>query len=785
MPASGLRARPLGLATALALLAGVLMVQWFPALPSLATSLVLGVFAAIACWRWPRPRLLAVVVFGVALACVHGRWALDQQLPASLSGRVLQVEGEVLGLPLREADSLLFQFRVTGGEAATLPLRGRKLRLGWYGKAPAMSPGERWRLTVALKRPRGVVNPGGFDAEKRALEQRIAGNGYVRKMESARRLSAGGGIDAWRLRVSDRIATALPGPRARFVQALALGDTRALSDDDWDLLRLTGLTHLIAISGFHVGLVAGFGVLLVRGMYFIFSGLGRRWPRPQAMALSGLLFAIGYTALAGFALPTLRTCLMIAVIAGARMGKRAVSGMQCFALALMAVLLFDPLAVLAPGFWLSFVGVAWLLWCLPHDPEAGVVKPFLHAQAVAVLGLLPLTVWFFGQASLLGPFTNLLGIPWISLAVVPMALLGLLFGLVSDALAAACWQASAWLMDLLWRLLEWLAQSSWSLVWLPEPSLLALTLAMMAAFWLLLPRGVPGKPLALLLLLPLLWPENHRPGAGQVDIALIDVGQGLSVLVITENHALLYDAGPSNPRGLDFGEAAVLPALRGIGLASLDTLVISHGDNDHAGGSAAVRRAFPGLRVVAPEGWAGEDMSLCRRGAKWQWDGVHFQILHPPPLFPYLRNESSCVLRIEAGGTVALLPGDIGRHVEQRLVNEQADLLRANLLVAPHHGSSTSSSAAFVAAVDPDVVWIASGADNRFRLPRADAVDRYRRQGADVAGSAESGWMRLRMDGIGLHWLQRRRLDQARYWRQPAPAAALSGYAIDRNHDRE
>ena len=284
MPASGLRARPLGLATALALLAGVLMVQWFPALPSLATSLVLGVFAAIACWRWPRPRLLAVVVFGVALACVHGRWALDQQLPASLSGRVLQVEGEVLGLPLREADSLLFQFRVTGGEAATLPLRGRKLRLGWYGKAPAMSPGERWRLTVALKRPRGVVNPGGFDAEKRALEQRIAGNGYVRKMESARRLSAGGGIDAWRLRVSDRIATALPGPRARFVQALALGDTRALSDDDWDLLRLTGLTHLIAISGFHVGLVAGFGVLLVRGMYFICSGLGRHWPRPQAMA---------------------------------------------------------------------------------------------------------------------------------------------------------------------------------------------------------------------------------------------------------------------------------------------------------------------------------------------------------------------------------------------------------------------------------------------------------------------------------------------------------------------
>lgn len=785
MAADGASFPPLGLATAVALLIGVLLVQLSPGLPPVSISAVVVAAAGIAFWRWPSSRLFSALVFGVALAAAHGRWAVDIRLDDALAGRVLQIEGEVLGLPLREHDSVRFEFRVRGGEAAARPLEGRKVRLGWYGPSPSIVPGESWRLKVSLKPPRGVLNPGGFDSEKRALEQRLAGTGHVRDVASARRLSTAGGIDAWRLRLSNRMAVALPGDRARFVQALALGDTRALSDSDWALLRVTGLTHLIAISGFHVGLVAGFGVLLMRGLYFVFGGWGRRWPRPQALALSGLVFAIGYTALAGFALPTLRTCLMIATIAVAHMFRRSASGAQCFALALIAVLLFDPLSVLAPGFWLSFAGVAWLLWCLPHDPDSGVVRPFLQAQAVAVLGLLPFTVWFFGQASLLGPFTNLIGIPWISLVVVPMALLGLLLSPLSETLAAWCWQTSAWLMDGLWRCLEWLGQSPWSLLWLPEPDALALSLALCAAFWLLLPRGVPGKPLALLLLLPLLWPNIERPSRGEVDIALIDVGQGLSVLVTTERHALLFDAGPASERGLDLGESAVVPALRGTGLKNLDVLLLSHGDNDHVGGSEAVRRAFPGVRVLAPEGWAGEGMDVCRRGARWKWDDVNFQILHPPPHYPYLRNDSSCVLRVEAGGTVALLPGDIGKHVEARLVHEQAQALRADLLVAAHHGSDTSSTAEFVAAVDPKLVLVATGAYSRFRLPKQDVVQRYRQRGADVAGSVESGWLRVRMSDRGLRDLQRRRVDQARYWRQPAPAEALSGYATGRNHDHE
>jgi competence protein ComEC len=766
------------LATAGALLAGVLLAQRLPALPPAWVACIAIVAILLAAWRWPRWRWWAVLAFGLVWAALHGRWALDLQLPQADSGRVMQVQGRVLGLPQQHEDGVHFHLRVEGGDALARSLQGRRLRVGWYGPGARVHAGEHLALSVTVKRARGVLNPGGFDAEKRTLEQRVAANAYVRDGKSVRRMAPPRGIDAWRQRLSGRIDASLPDGRGRFVQALALGDTRGLQDADWDLLRATGLTHLIAISGFHVGLVAGFGALLARCLYYGLPMLGRRWPRPQAMALAGLLFALGYTALAGFALPTLRTSLMIAVIALARMRRRASSGAQCFALALAAVLLFDPLAVLAPGFWLSFVGVAWLLWCLPQERGAGIVRPFLKSQAVAVVGLLPLTVWFFGMASLLGPLTNLLGIPWISLVVVPLALLGLLCSLFSPTLAAGCWHSSAWLMEMFWRGLQWLGQSPAALAWLPEPNLAALLLAMLGAFWLLLPRGVPGKPLAFLLLLPLLWPRLDLPARGEVDIALVDVGQGLSVLVLTENHVLLYDAGPAGLRGMDYGESAVVPALRALGVRKLDAMVLSHGDNDHAGGAKAVLRAFPRARVLAPEVWAGEGMSPCLREDGWEWDGVRFRILHPPPLFPYLRNESSCVLRIEAGGRVALLPGDIGRHVEARLVKEQAGALRADLLVAPHHGSDSSSSGDFMQAVRPGVVLLANAAENRFRLPKADVVARYRQQGADLAGTAESGWMRLRLAPEGLRWIERRRQDRARYWRVAAPPEASSGYAI-------
>lgn len=769
---------PLGLAVAVSVLAGALLVQVLPALPP---YLALAPALLLAGWAGMKPgygRLLAAVLMGVVLACAHGRWALDQQWPAAYAGADVRVTGTVEGLVQADTDSTRFSFRVKSANGVgAARLQGRKLRLTWYRTTTRLEPGSRWQLPVRLRPPAGVVNPGGFDFERRALEQRIAATGYVRDGDGLRKLADGSGIDFVRERYSRAIAQALPGPGARFVQALALGDTRGLSDQDWAVLRATGLTHLIAISGFHVGMVAGLAALLAGLCYRVLPMLGRHWPKPQGMAGCSLLAAAGYTALAGFALPTVRTLLMIAAVLLARLLRRPQRLGDAWALALITVLLVDPLSVLSAGFWLSFLGVAWLVWCLPYERERSARVAFLQAQGVAMLGLLPLTVWFFSQTSLSAPLVNLVGIPWISLGVAPLAVLGLLVYPLSSTLGQGLWQLSAWLMEVLWSGLEQVAQWPLSLLWLPEPTLLSLALAMLAVFWLLLPRGVPGKPLAVLLMLPLFWPTLPRPEQGQVDVRVLDVGQGLSVLVQTRNHALLYDAGPATPGGLDSGETVVAPALHALGLRHLDRLLLSHGDNDHAGGANALLRHFPLTPVLAPEGWARAGMSHCRRGQHWQWDGVTFQILHPPPLYPYLKNDSSCVLRIQAGGKVALLPGDISRTVEARLLKEQAGALPADLLVVPHHGSSGSSSATFVAAVRPRYAVFAVGRDNRFRLPREDAVARYREQGSALYDSAGSGalWFRLGPDGVQLR--ERFRFDRPRYWRHAIPMR--SGYAID------
>ncbi|HEX5757279.1 MAG TPA: ComEC/Rec2 family competence protein, partial [Arenimonas sp.] len=340
---------PLGLAVAAALLSGVLLVQLWPQLPPLW---MLPLPAMVAIWLYRRSdvlRLVGALMIGVLLACAHGQYALQLQLPSTLAGKDLWIEGEVLGLPEIGVDATRFEFRVRPGEGGAAALVGRKLRLTWYRPEVAIEPGSRWRLQAKLRPPRGVLNPGGYDFERRALEQRIAATGYVRHPQQAVQLGDASGIDALRARLSQRIADALPGDRARFVQALALGDTRALSQHDWEVLRATGLTHLIAISGFHVGMIAGWAALLVIALYRLWPALARRLPRPQGAALAALLTAAFYTALAGFALPTVRTLLMIAAVLLARLLRRPQRLGDAFALALIAVLLADPLSVLVPG----------------------------------------------------------------------------------------------------------------------------------------------------------------------------------------------------------------------------------------------------------------------------------------------------------------------------------------------------------------------------------------------------------------------------------------------------
>jgi len=759
---------PLGKAVTTGFIAGVCVALWLPALLPWSVRwilLLLGLSGWILNWRG---RWLAALLAGSGWAALHAGWVLGAQLPVTLEGRDLEITGTVISLPEIDIRRTRFRFQIDNHTYLPKALRGKLVQLIWYddfaatqpGPRTALHAGSRWQLQVRLRAPRGLSNPGGFDAEKHALAQRFVATGTVRAKRHI--LAQPSGLQAWREQMTLRIATTVDSHSARYIQALAVGDTRALTNNDWQWLRATGLTHLVAISGFHVGMVAGGVALLAAGFWYVFPWLGRTCPRPLAAALVAWVAAIIYAAVAGFALPTVRTVLMISVVVLARLIRRRIQVAASLALAALIIVAVDPLSVLAAGFWLSFAGVAWLIWCLPERRHW--LSGFLSAQMVASIGLLPLTVMLFAQASAAGPLANLLAIPWWTLVVVPLALIGTALEALYLGSGQWAWHWAAQCFE--WSLppLDWLAHSRFALWWLPQSPWFALPLALVAALCWLLPKGVPGKPLAALLWLPLLYPAHQLPKHGELQLILLDVGQGLSVLVRTAQHQLLYDTGPAMRDGFDAGERVVVPALRALGVHQLDQVIISHGDNDHAGGARAVAAIFPVAHWQVPPGLKWETAhSSCHAGKNWQWDGVRFTFLHPERHFPYLRNDSSCVLRIETVYGSVLLTGDISQLIEQRLLKAQPKALGADVVLAPHHGSSSSSHKAFIAATGAQLVLISAGHNNRFAHPRAEVVQRWQQSGAEVLNTAQSGALWVWLDTQGLS-VREQRIWRARLW---------------------
>lgn len=759
---------------ALALLVGISTVQWLPELPPHWLSGMLAATALISAWCLPRVRWLALMLFGVAWAAWCGSSAMSARLPKSWEGQDIQATGYVVGLAQTNggATSVQFQIEQASLDGQIVPWKGRA-RISWYDQPSAFpEPCSRWHLLLRLRRPRGPINPGGADGERSALAHGIAAVGYVRNDSNNRRLSVPGWcLDQLRGSLADGIQARVHDQHdAALLRAFTVGDTRGLEQNDWDVARANGISHLLAISGFHVGVAAVFGLWLSHAVYWLWPLLAVRCPRVQAQALSALASASAYGALAGLGMPTVRTMLMIAAFALARCSRRAISSAHALAIALMAILLMNPTAVLEAGFWLSFVGVAFLILCMESKGRGlrGFLSELTIGQIVMTVSLLPLTMWFFGEASLVGALSNLVAVPFVSFVIVPCALLGTLLLLLCPPCATPVLRVAEWLTHAQWWLLEQTASWPGAHWYLPAVQPWALVLATLGALWLFMPRGVPLRMLGVLLFLPLLWPARQMPAKGAFQAWLLDVGQGLAVIVRTQGHTMVYDTGARYPSEYNLGGAVVVPSLHALGIDRLDVLMISHADNDHAGGAPTVAAAFPMARR-----YSGEPARLpipteqCAAGQQWEWDGVRFRVLSPnADGLMSAANNRSCVVVVEGRAGRLLLTGDIAAAVEPQVAAALGGGPQPVLQV-PHHGSNGSSSAAFIAAIRPELGVVSAGWRNRFGHPRPEVLTRYAAASVPVFNTAVDGAVQIDFPAAGTAYVAARwRLQQRRYWRE-------------------
>jgi len=755
----------------IAFLLGVLAFQQLrdPPDPRWVGLLAVLLPVAVLSRKWRLPVVLAV---GFLWALLRAALILSHGIAPELEGRDVLVEGVVASIPAPRERGLRFDFDVQTltAEDRRQPSPGR-IQLSWYGAAPAVGVGERWRLKVRLKRPRGFMNPGGFDYEGWLFQHRIRARGYVRRDAGNLRLveqPEGHPVDRLRRRLQVAIAGVLgDSPNLGMVTALAVGERQGLSARQWQVLTRTGTNHLMAISGLHVGLVAGLVFFLVRCLWAWPGVTVLYLPAPKAAAAVALLAAAGYAALAGFAIPTQRALIMLAVAMGAVLLQRGSAASHSLALALLAVLVFDPFAVMAPGFWLSFAAVAVILLGMSgrlrvqrapgaSDSPMAVNAPGLwwkwgRVQWLVAVGLLPLTLVLFQRASLVSPIANLVAVPWMSLSVIPLTLAGALAAPVVPAAGAVLLHAADALLALLWAYLEWLSALPAALWTQHAPRGWATGCAVLGVVLLLAPRGLPGRWLAGLWLLPLFLARPPAPAPGEVWFTLLDVGQGLAAVVRTAGHTLVYDTGPRFSERFDTGRAVVVPFLREAGVDRIDLLVVSHGDNDHIGGARSILDELPVERIITgvPDKLLGTGAEACGADQAWNWDGVKFRIIHPPAGRLYKGNDGSCVLRVDSGAAGVLLPGDIEKPTERLLLDKYRPGLAAEILVAPHHGSNTSSTRAFLQTVNPGYVLFPVGYRNRFGFPKSRVTARYREQGVTLLDTAQHGAISFRLPIAG------------------------------------
>lgn len=718
----------------------------YKGIASISAGLLIGWLSAGSHWGYgPLLLVLGIILIqykSISLALVLiSSWALAINLTLSaaptpmLTQPLMKLTGQVVGLPVLSERSTRFDLLLDDDSAL-----GARVRLRWY-HPPEIIPGQRWQLQVKLRRPRNYQSPGSFDFRGYLKRQGIDYTGYVKQgwLQSSRQVSS---LDHWRFTLRDRLQRLMPKPQAAWVAALVLGDHSLLSSAQWQVLASTGTTHLFIVSGMHIGLMAAVGGFLGRLLFFCiaFLGVGQR---PWFIAAGALGLACSYAVASGFGLPAQRALLMLLFalcgwLAGWRPDHKLL--LPCV---FAAVLLIDPGVLFSPGLWLSFIAVAALLlsFIYPVFHERW-FRTLCKAQCAILVALAPVLLFLGYPVSLIGPLLNFIAIPLTGFVLLPGFLITLLLDTLVGVELWVWWQS-----PLIWieQGLVWLGELKWVIQPTGQGGL-ALCFGGLAAVLFLLP-GRFFWAAGLALLLPLCWPKVETVPLGAVRISMLDVGQGLSILVETEQHRLLFDTGDRYDQFL-LGQAVVEPYLQLRGIKSLDLLVLSHKDRDHVGGADFLTQRFGVIETLT--GWHSE--GNCHQHPPWQWDGIQFEFL-PLGSGRYSDNDHSCVLLIRAGERKALLTGDIGERREQYLVNELAGHLKVDLLQVPHHGSASSSSTVFLAHTQPSRAWISAGFNNRYGHPTAAAVLRLQHEGAVIGSTARQGTQVLQMGPKGrLQW---------------------------------
>lgn len=677
------------------------------------------------------------------------------ELPASAVQQPIVIQGVIDAIPQKKFHGIKFDFQVHQFNHQKI---NTHFLLAWYQHPPHLRVGQRWQFTVKLKPPIGSHNPGGFDYVQFLVQKGISATGYVITRDDVRNHLLGTDhayfIAIFREKIQRAINQAIDNKTiAAFVSALCVGLRDGLTESDWQVFQKTGTNHLVAIAGLHIGFVAAVSYACVNFLCRLFPLLLLRIPAMRIAEIAALMAAVGYSALSGFAIPAQRASIMLIVLMSAKLLYREISVWKRLFLALMIILIMQPYDLSDASLVLSFSAVSILAWVLSGRLQTfHGIQSWVRMQGAMVLGILPLTLLFFQQASVIAFFTNAIAIPWIGFLVLPLCLCACLLSLGHlNFLSHVLFYITGKVLLPLWLLLSAASQLRFASWYHVIPNKIVLLASIVGVIFVLAPRGLSGRWLGCFGLLPLFFYHPSTPKQGDYWVSVIDVGQGLSVLVQTAHHVLLYDTGGHIPGGFDFGESVISPYLRLCGVKTINRLEISHGDNDHSGGAAAIIKNFHVDQIFtsAPKLVNEFHAQYCVAGQSWVWDSVHFTTLNPALNAAYADNNSSCVIKVTGLGGQLLLTGDIEATTEFALVEKQGSQLHSTVLIAPHHGSRTSSSDIFLNAVSPHYAVISAGKYNRYHLPAESVVSRYAQHKIKLYNTADNGAVFIRFFGKG------------------------------------